>query len=137
MRVIPSLRKKECGSTMIEAALVIPTVVVLMAGIMQYGFIFAVSINLRSATGAATRHLAYIDSSADHNLIKDLVEARLAFLYKGGSVANVNFDNGYDVLGSAATLVEVEYELPLFFGLVVPNTNPDGTLTLTARTVAR
>jgi len=108
------------GSIFIELALVLPILILLIAGIVQFGFL----INAKVAVNSASYEAARIATLSDNPEI-DAISAVLA--YASSTMPGWNFDerlslkvnisgrNPGDVVD-----VEVTYLIPIFFSEITP-----------------
>lgn len=127
------LQHEERGASAVEAALLVPLVVVLLMGIVQYGYIFASYITVRNATAAGARH-AVLDGASDAQVVTAAGNA-LEPMLSQSDIAAVNYDGSFPVSGTNYHRVEIVYNLRLFLPYVVPGANSDGTFRLTAATL--
>jgi len=121
-----SSRKASRGSTMVEMALVIPVFVLILFGILQWGFIFSAKLILNNAVAVGVRNVV---------------------LYQGTEMAGENatmnalspLDPGpavVDCVEGATATCSLTYDYPLFFAAAVPGST-GGILTLQASAVMR
>ena len=123
----------EDGTAVIEAALVIPFVVLLLMGIIQYGYILASYITLRNATAVAARH-AILDDASNAQVVTVAANA-VAPMLDSSNVDSVHYDNSYPYNGTTYHRVAIVYRLKLFLPYAVPGAGSNGEYTMTAATL--
>ena|SRR5437867_8877245 len=123
--------KQQQGQGLVEFTLVSILLVLLLFGIIQYGFIFAAYITVRNASAVGVRQLV-IDKTAVSTAQTVAKNSVAPMLTPSRATATATTTN---VSGTTAQMMTVSYNLPLIFGFVVPGTN--NTFTLTATTVLR
>lgn len=129
------------GQSLVEFAMVLPILVVLLFGIIQFGFIFAAYMTIRNATVIAARYavLSVTNSPPTKAQIQDVAKQAVTPMLKISNVTAVNVDTNVTVGAAAgATSVQIVYNLPLIIPFVVaPGQDVPNTLTLSATTVMR
>ena len=129
-------KKSERGAAMVEFALVLPILVLLVFGIMEYGYRFMKQSQLNNfAYIAARQYSIHDESSAD-------IEARLAAATpNGGTVPDLVLVTACpaDANGDDNAVVDISVDWPSVTGLVnlLPGINDDGTVSYHAQGVAR
>lgn len=115
--------KGERGATLLESAIVTPILALLMFGVAQYGFILAGYITLRNASSTAARTAAVTKTTSTPDVAQTEAVARAALEPMFDSTkADVVVTGGQTVGGfSDGIQVYIEYDLELFFPLVVPS----------------
>ena len=153
MRAICSLRRgalsNESGTSIVEATIILPAVLTLIAGIIQYGFLFSNYLSLKNASLVAARRAVLFSVRGDGTQL-DVSSAEVLSAARGAlspsmeqnslSVSSFQQDYGVTVNGvpfGEATRVELQYIMPLFFPFIVPQSNNDGTYSLRAASVMR
>ncbi len=109
-----ALRKNECGQALVEFALILPLLLMLLLGIIQFGFIFNGQITLTSAAREGAR-LAVVNS--DDSLVESKVEEAAVALLLNTNDTIIDRDKGEDQL-SVTVNGSVDIVVP-FLGLVV------------------
>ena len=129
-------KKSERGAAMVEFALVLPILVLLVFGIMEYGYRFMKQSQLNNFAYVAARHYSIHDEiSAD-------IEDRLAAATpNGGTVPELVplEDCPEDANGDFNARVGIDVNWPSVTGLLnlLPGINDDGTVSYHAEGVAR
>jgi len=110
----------EKGSVFIELALVMPILILLVAGIVQFGFLLNAKIAVNSASYEAARAATLSDDPES-----DAVNSVLA--YASSTLPGWNFDERLsakiDISGTSPgdmVQVEVIYKVPVFFSKIFP-----------------
>jgi uncharacterized protein (UPF0333 family) len=123
MQKINILQKKENGNVLLELAIVFPVLILLISGIVQFGFILNAKIAVNSAAYEASRAAT---------LSRDPFSAALsaASNYAGGNLPGWDLSSRLKVNvqapdGSPGSEVKVEviYSVPVFFSKIVPFSN--------------
>jgi len=122
--------KDERGVALIEAAITVPVVVVLLLGVIHYGYLLAGYISLRSASAVTARYVAIINPGvSDDTIISNVAKGALSpELDPNRLITPVGLGVPPDPnLPAGSQMVTLSYSMPLFFSLVVPqaqNCNP-------------
>lgn len=124
-------RNKARGAVMAEAAIVLPVMMLLVFGVIQFGFLFAAQITLRNASALAAR-VAVLESASAAQITQAARDA-VAPLLDPAQVAVV-IDHP-TVNGAAATKVTLTTNYPLFASFVMHRA--DGVMPLSAATTLR
>lgn len=110
----------EKGNVFIELALVMPILILLIAGIVQFGFLLNAKIAVNSASYEAARAATLSDDPES-----DAINAVLA--YASSTMPGWNFDERLslkvDISGTNPgdiVQVEVTYRIPVFFSKIPP-----------------
>ena len=136
--------KDESGSSLVEAAVAVPFLVLVVLGIIQYGFLFAAYITIRSTAQVAARYAAILDHDSDpqDEDIENWARGTLGPLLDPNALTLTRTTVNIGTLGQpgyleGATQIELDYDLPLFFPWVVPGANGNGTFTINAFSIMR
>jgi len=128
------------GAVAIEAALVIPTFMLLVAGIVQFAMIFAAQINIRNASAVGARTAVILVEGGTLTSTDRL--AAVQTRTQNAIVAPLTPGNATITLNENATVnsvtyreVVVSYPLPVLFLSFFPGLGTN--VTLTAKTVMR
>lgn len=117
----------ERGSALIESVLTLPLILLLLAGIIQFGFLFNAKVAVNSASFEAARQ-------ATASLSPAVTAVRVAENYAGGSLPGWKIGERLEVVVSTAggvgdsVTVRVSYQVPLFFEHLLPLTTTGGVL---------
>lgn len=118
--------KSENGHVFLEFALIMPLILLLVAGIVQFGFLLNARIAVNSASYEAARMATLSDNPAGEAL--EAVEGYASATLPGWSFndrlkANVNIsgNNPGDIVS-----VEVIYSVPVFFPKILPFLESNG-----------
>jgi Flp pilus assembly protein TadG len=125
-------KRESRGAALVEAAVVFPLLFLILFGIIQYGFMFAAHVTLRSAAVTAAR--AAVLDGADSGAIEQSARDAAASMLDP-SLLSVAISHP-TVGGRAATRVSLSYDLRLLVPFVVPGNN-NGHLTLHAASTMR
>lgn len=118
---------------MVELALILPFLMLILFGIMQWGLIFNAYITVRHAAQVTARTLSLpVTNAASPTSIA--IQA-IAPLNPANLVQPIT-TNGATVGGSAAVQVRLTYRFPVILRFVVPGAS-SGTLVLNAQAIAR
>lgn len=131
-------RKDERGVALIEAAIIVPVVVVLLLGVIQYGYLLAGYISLRSASAVTARYVAIINPGIPNNSpnIRNVAVGALSPSFDPTLLEDpVVTDETVGGVGGAKR-VSLTYNMPLFFPIVVPQSQ-NGVFALQAEIVMR
>lgn len=128
----------EKGNVFIELALVMPILILLIAGIVQFGFLLNAKIAVNSASYEAARVATLSDDPES-----DAVSAVLT--YASSTMPGWNFDERLslkvDISGTNPgdiVQVEVTYKIPVFFSKIPPfSTSGDGYADICGSSVMR
>jgi uncharacterized protein (UPF0333 family) len=123
MQKINILQKKVNGNVLLELAIVFPVLILLISGIVQFGFILNAKIAVNSASYEASRAatLSADPFSAAMSAASD---------YAGGNLPGWDLSSRLkvnvqapDVSPGSEVKVEVIYSVPVFFSKIVPFSN--------------
>ncbi len=117
---------------MVEMALILPLLMLILFGIMQWGLIFNGYITLRHGAQVTARTLSLAGSSNTPTVI---AQQAIAPLDPAQLVTPVTTNSTF-VGGSPAIQVSLTYHYPVVLKFVVPNAT-SGILDLTAQATAR
>ena len=110
----------EKGSVLIELALVVPILILLIAGIIQFGFLLNAKIAVNSASYEAAK-VATLSDNPESDVINTVL------MYASSTMPGWNFDERLslkvDISGTNPgdiVQVEVIYKIPVFFSDIPP-----------------
>ncbi len=110
----------EEGSVFIELALVLPILILLISGIIQFGFLLNAKIAVNSASYEAARVATLSDNP-------ELDAANAVLEYASSTIPGWNFDERLSLKVDISSMnpgdivnVEVIYEVPIFFSKIPP-----------------
>jgi Flp pilus assembly pilin Flp len=130
MKLLKRFKKNENGQTLVEFALILPIMIVLLLGTIQFGFILNGQITVTSAAREGAR-LAVVN--VDDDLVKDRVgNAAVALLL------NVDKNNGIVInrdLADGMLSVNVEGTVKIIVPLI--GTFTGNSFTLSAESIMR
>jgi Flp pilus assembly protein TadG len=138
-----TVRNNTKGAALVEAALALPLIALLIAGIIQYSLILAAHITIRSASAAAARAATLDYGQTDQNsplsdtALANVLQVAEEALRPMLDAANATIAvTDIPVNGVTARKVEITYNYPLILGNVVPNAS-GGALQITSTSVMR
>ena len=114
------------GATIVEAGLVFPVLLLMLLGFLQYAKLFSADIALRNVLSIGARHALNLDQN-DAQTFRSAITLAISNAYtqdsafSGGALTtNVTCTTQGDG-GSTVPVwrIDIEYETPLFFPLVV------------------
>lgn len=128
--------KTNRGQTLVEFALCIPLLVLLLFGIIQYGFIFSTYISLRNASAVGARYATLNSPKPTVAQIESATRAAIGPMLQTNNIAAVTVNTNVTVgAQTGATSVQIQYNLPLIIAFVVPGKTAGGSLTMSGTTV--
>ena len=129
------LRQEE-GAVLVESIIVLPVLMLLLFGTIQFGLILSAHITVRNASAVAAR-TASLDGSSDGASIRQAARDALEPMLDSTVVADANITiTDKTVNGEVATEVSINYPFSLFIPFVVPGQN-GGVLNLVASSTMR
>ncbi len=135
--VLKQKQLEETGASMIEYAIILPVFILLLAGLIQYGWILATQMTVKNAVAVAARHATLSIPQPEEEDIKTTFEEALVPLANASNVLSFNYDDNYTSGAiTGAKQVQVDYQLALFFSFVVPGSN-NGVLTIQEQVIMR
>jgi Flp pilus assembly protein TadG len=128
--------REERGSSLVEAAILLPFLVLMVFGIIEYGSIMSAYVTLRNASAVAAR--AAVLDAATATGIKQAAKDAISPMLDQSRLTDdrILIDTTKQVNGQNATEVKLSYDLPLVVPFIVPGHTGDH-LTLTAATTMR
>jgi Flp pilus assembly protein TadG len=126
-KIQPKTLRREEGSALIESVLTLPLMLLLLAGIIQFGFLFNAKVAVNSASFEAARQ-------ATTSLSPAATAVTVAENYAGGSLPGWKIGERLEVAVSTAggvgdsVTVRVSYQVPLFFEHLLPITTTGGVM---------
>ena len=118
------------GQTLVEFAIALPLLVLILFGIIQYGFIFAAYITVRNASAFGARQAVISTNNAETAAVSAL--GPMLNTAKGSATLST-----VTVGGIPAQSMTVTYNLPLIIPYVVIGSSTPTTMVLRATTVMR
>ncbi len=127
----------DSGSIVLETAIVLPLLIMLVFGVIQWGVIIYSSIALNNAAYNAARY-SVLSPTPVNAQVQAVADSSLGTMMDSSNLHHpIMIDQNYNVGGIAgATKVQLVYDLPLFAPFVVPGSN-GGSYTITANSVMR
>jgi Flp pilus assembly protein TadG len=133
---VPSCGRGERGTAMVETALVLPLFIVLLFGLIQWGFVMGARLTVGAACATAGRLTAIANPPlTDSELASSAREAVETMLNPSLFTATVAHTTS-SLTGQPVTRVDCSYSLGLFMPLVVPGSS-GGAITLRSSASAR
>lgn len=130
--------KTNRGQTLVEFALCIPLLVLLLFGIIQYGFIFSTYISLRNASAVGARSAVLTSPKKTVSEIQDITRGAIGPMLQTNNIVEIIVNPNVTVGAvTNATSVQIRYNLPLIVAFVVPGKTAGGSLTLSGTTVMK
>ena len=142
---LAALVRDEDGQNIVEFALLLPVLMYILMGIIQFGFVFAAYLTINNAVregarwgtvyiydnnlnGAATTKLAN-DNARNNGIVDRIVASRgiLAIASRGTNGTNLNSSN-YSVMGSPSTSCPATTPAAIAGWYYGNSTNPDITI---------
>ena len=120
----------ERGAAMTEAAIVVPILLLLVMGVIQYGVALSTSVSLKHAAAVAARH-AVLDGATDAD-VEQAARDAVALTLNPAYLSTVSVTT-QTVNSANATQVALTYDLQA----IMPYVLPAGVLTLTASSTMR
>ena len=117
--------KKECGSALLEFALITPVLFLLFAGIVQFGFMINAKVIVNSASYEGAR-AATMSDDPDLGATQAVLDYASASIpgWNLGSRLEIETNNSGSNPGDEVT-VKVTYNVPVFFSNII--SLPDST----------
>ncbi len=141
-KILQRLRKSDHGASFIEFALVLPFLLALVIGIVEFGWIFNGYINI---TGAAREGARLAARGEEISLINERIKAH-ASVFPEGSISDALIPGYPDSIAPGAEIeVTVSGDLPLLINFIggensiipFPNIGNDGEITLSGEATMR
>ncbi len=128
---------QQFGGIYIEAAIVLPILLLFVSGIIQYGMYLSARIVLENASQVAVRTaiLPHANAQAQSQAVQNIINSTIVPSLETSNVTNINIDPNFIVNGQAATKVEIAYNLPLVFANIIPGQN--GVIQINSSAVMR
>ena len=116
MSVLSRLRKKEKGQAMVEFALVLPILIGLICGIIDFGWLFYNYLSLQNACREGARRACVISQDAEcEATVKKKVIDMLPEGLKGSADVHVTFSNNSSMEDRIKGEVTVTTEANIYF----------------------
>lgn len=126
------MMKNARGASMVEFAVVLPFLITVLFGLIQYGYLFAAYITVKNASAVGARCAITTGCPSVVNTTQQAVQPLL-----NPANASVTFNSNYLITGTTyGKRVDVTYPLPLFVRFLVPG-SVGGNFTLRATTISR
>lgn len=133
---VRSLGHAEAGSAMVEAAVVMPVLILFIFGLIQYGLIFATQLSLEHAALVGARHATLYNPNTTTQEVENVVRSvSMPFIDQNAMTVNVNLNYSNGTV-SGARQVRITYALPIFVKLIVPQVSGN-TYPLSAQSIMR
>ena len=126
----PASRTADTGSTMVEFAIVLPVFLIILFGILQWGFIFSSRLILRNAVAVGARSVVLYQGNASAG------EAATLSAISPLDPANASVTCLKGLTAGSDSTCDLTYDYALFFPAVVPG-SVNGILTIGASAVMR
>lgn len=110
------MQDSQKGQSLVEMALILPILLLLLMGIIDFGWIFANQIELQNAARDGARY-ASVNTGKNYQDVKDYLEEGYALIKPDKVVMDFDRDNGMVELG-------LNYELDIitpFTGAIIGN----------------
>ena len=120
---------------MTEFAVVVPVLVLLVFGLMQFGFLFAAHLTVRNAASITARHLILGDPDDCESRAAEapaVAANAISMTLDPARIGSVDPQCNYPMNGKTARRVEIVYNFPLLFSFVLPS----GAVTLPVKASA-
>jgi len=129
---------EENGSVMTEAAIVFPLLIAVIAGIVQYGFLFSATIALKNAAAVGARN-ATLETGGTLTSVCNSINSALPPNMDSTLVSNCALDASFTIPGGSggANRVSFDYSYDLFFPFIVPQADSNGNLMISTEVVMR
>ena len=130
--------RRRSGSSLVEFSLVFVPLMLLLFGIIQFGFIFAAYMTVRNATVVTARwaNLQTIPPRTDDD-IKAFAKLQVKPMLNPNNVTVVNVSQTNVTSGVTNTSVEIQYNLRLIIPWVVHGSNAPNSYTVKATSIMR
>lgn len=127
-------KNAERGASLVEFSLVLPMLLLVVTGIIQFGYIFSSYVTLRNAAAVAARHAALTNPTPTQTEVENVAKGAILPMLKQANmdppVVNMNTTVG-GVAG--AKKVDLSYNVPVIF----PYKMFKGTFKIKASSVMR
>lgn len=114
--------RNEKGQSLVEFALLLPVIMIILLGIIEFGFMFNAKITLNSAAREGARVYAITNDTAQ---VDTAVNKNVGYLgpIPPESIAKVNIDlsDGSPIKMAKVTISKDVYFLTNFFGFILPD----------------
>lgn len=126
-------KKNQAGSVVVESALVLPVLLLIVMGVLQYGMILSAKLTVKNASAVAAR-TAVLDGATTTEVTQ---AAQQAVDHIWGQLPTLNVQMVTEQInGKDAKRVTVTYDMPLMFPILVPGSS-GGKFSVTASSVMR
>lgn len=112
VRNVRQMIREERGQSMLEMALVLPLLLAVVFGIIEFGHIYSTKITMNNLARQAVR-TAVVSEVADYGDVEDDVEDLADSLGLDGATVSIPPPDGSDVTAT------VDYDCPLITGQVI------------------
>ncbi|HXI84383.1 MAG TPA: TadE family protein [Verrucomicrobiae bacterium] len=131
-------RRRQSGSSLVEFSLVVVPLMLLLFGIIQFGFIFAAYMTVRNAT-VITARWANLQVTPPRTVddIKAFAKLQVQPMLNPNNVTAVNVSQTNVTSGVTNTSVEIQYNLRLIIPWVVHGSNAPNTYLVKATSIMR
>ena len=130
--------RRQSGSSLVEFAMVLVPLMLLLFGIIQFGFIFAAYMTVRNAT-VVTARWATLGPTNQHSVaeIQDFARLQVKPMLNPNNVTAVNVSQTNVTVNVTNTSVEIRYNLRLIIPWVVHGSNAPNTYLVKATSIMR
>lgn len=130
MKCVAGMRQQgEQGSTMTEAALVMPVMFLIIAGIIQYGYVFGALITLRNASAVAAR-AAVLSNNPSMTSVCDAAENSISPMLDPNQLTCATNPTTLPVSSSTPVTVTLTYPIPIIISYPGLQSGPTWSLTV-------
>jgi len=130
-KLIDQNETNEEGSALVEFAILLPTLLVMVMGMIQFGMILANKITLQSAAATGARYVV-IHPTASASTVEGIAQQAVSPMIPTSAV-QAHLTNT-TLNGQPAFQVKVDYQMPLILPFAVPN-HVGNRLNLSATTI--
>lgn len=136
--MVESETAEETGVSIVELAIVLPVLILFIAGILQFGYLLATHVVLRQAAVTAGREALLSLPRRTDDEIRATVEAAIQPLLAVDRLEDVQLDRNFVVNNSAgAVRIELLYEIPPFIPIIFTGRGPQGEFQLRVAYIMR
>lgn len=132
-----SVLKNEAGLSMLEGAIVMPVLIAILFGIIQWSLILGANLAARNASAMGAR-LAGLTNATEDDVKTSIINSIAPIVAIDAD--NIIIEDPYDDVDggvAGAVRVEVTFEMPVILPFVVPGASEEGTINITSATIMR
>jgi len=127
----------ERGTSVVETAIILPLLLTLVFGIIQYGFMIYAKIAVQNAAELAARYCITQTSAPSQAQVLAQARGEMIPPMDPANLSVSTYDTAYATPnGTQAYRVQLQYDLPLLIGFVVPGAT-GGTYPIVAESVMK